>query len=514
MLLAAYEAIHKMTPSTLQISFKNKDRAYSADSTGMVGEVFSMDAGFVNGLNSMTASALPKFSTSTAKEDSSSVTKTANNPIIDTVEISSQSQSTPRVFDPTATDGPYEQKHIGGPLATSSAVDGYDGWAAMLKYCFGAVDGVPCGSQNKEFGNNPPVIPYWRSDDKNYSATNGYIPANTLTHEERNLIANLLVYSHDHGMSDDGATLIASCMISYAKDGHKYGLFNDEYKKVTLSNLAADRTEWGPERISNRDTMVQAFREGRYNVMGSTSRDDKEALTMDAVAVRTLSSQAAKDSLISDKLAGQVFVLSMDGGGYNTLQHFEDIEKLVYAYSQSHPNGGENSGVSAEAQKYMSYRNGEIAARHDLEAEAKLPPKHHTSDGKTDAVASVLADLGGKPGLAPTEDDRAFFDKYSERVGYVLSSLDETQKSTLGMLYKMAAQKGTSAALVKVDQLAGAMAALNYMNKMVGSSPNTADAGNFWTQMLQRNQNSVNAALRDALQKRLNQAATPVKSEE
>ncbi|WP_287847948.1 MULTISPECIES: hypothetical protein [Mobiluncus] len=52
------------------------------------------------------------------------------------------------------------------------------------------------------------------------------------------------------------------------------------------------------------------------------------------------------------------------------------------------------------------------------------------------------------------------------------------------------------------------------MNKMVGSSPNAADAGNFWTQMLQRNQNSVNEALRDVLKKRLNQAALPVKSDE
>ncbi|MCI6584759.1 MAG: hypothetical protein SPK50_02330 [Mobiluncus porci] len=58
------------------------------------------------------------------------------------------------------------------------------------------------------------------------------------------------------------------------------------------------------------------------------------------------------------------------------------------------------------------------------------------------------------------------------------------------------------------------MAVLNYMNKMVGSSPNAADAGNFWTQMLQRNQNSVNEALRDVLKKRLNQAALPVKSDE
>ena len=98
------------------------------------------------------------------------------------------------------------------------------------------------------------------------------------------------------------------------------------------------------------------------------------------------------------------------------------------------------------------------------------------------------------------------FAKYSSRVARVVTSLSDDQKSTLGMMYRLAEGKGSEAALLKVDQLAGAMASLNFMNEMLGAdkSKNPYASTNFWTQLLQQNQHNQMETLRTALETHLN----------
>ena len=104
-----------------------------------------MDAGLVNGLGAGVAGSLPRRSVgesrgSASVSDAGTAVSRGQSPIVDMVEITGvkpASGSTSAVFDPTAVDGPFEQKHIGGVLATSSAIDGYNG---CLLYTSDAAD--------------------------------------------------------------------------------------------------------------------------------------------------------------------------------------------------------------------------------------------------------------------------------------------------------------------------------------------------------------------------------------
>ncbi|WP_249290459.1 hypothetical protein [Mobiluncus mulieris] len=111
-----------------------------------------MDAGLVNGLGAGVAVSRGQV------------------PVMDTVEITGvkpASGSTPMVFDPTAVAGSFEQKHIGGVLATSSAIDGYNGWETMLKHLFGI--------QNGGDKSDIPVIPSFNwGGHGSYSVEGGY----------------------------------------------------------------------------------------------------------------------------------------------------------------------------------------------------------------------------------------------------------------------------------------------------------------------------------------------------
>lgn len=254
-------------------------------------EVVSMDAiGLSNyaAMNGIKPQAKPSNSAPVAGV--STPATSLEKPIVDTVEISSTTpQQAPQkaVFDPTATNGTYAQKHVCGELATSSAIDGYDGWAAMLRHCFGMTENLD--------RTDIPVIPRFSSLDRSvdgYGLAAGYIPANALTNEQRNLIANLFVYAHDHGMSEDGAVhSLASAMVDIATRG-SWSTGLQEYDEVSsLAQQAADTRE-DIHGVSNRDYLVDSVRRYGFTTRNNSARDDAEALQRDEVALRKVDALA------------------------------------------------------------------------------------------------------------------------------------------------------------------------------------------------------------------------------
>ncbi|MCI6584811.1 MAG: hypothetical protein MSC45_07070 [Mobiluncus sp.] len=432
-----------------------------------------MDAGLVNGLSSMVASTLPKSSMSSAK-DSASAVSTVSTPVIDTVEISSQTQSAAKVFDPTAVDGSYEQKHIGGALATSSAKDGFNGWEAMLKDMFGIENG---GDRN-----DMPVIyrfnPYDQSPDGRGPGA-GYVLANQLTNQERNFIANVYVYAHDNGLDTDIARTVGG------------GILN--------KTLASDNDAYSvAENAFAKGLHVYALNRPSYSL------DNEEQAEIDSVVLETLSSNAIKDSLITAEVRDELF--ASRPGDTGTLDRMRGIQQLIYAYSEKYSDGSASSdGVSSsEAKRYISWRENMVKGWDAWEDIRASDPQSFEATGDPDApnakTNQVLLDLFGKD----SSENLSVFDKYAQRVDYVASSLNDDQKSTLGMLYKLAEGKDSKAALAKVDQLAGAMAAMNYMNKM--NSEASGDASDFWSEMMVRNRDEATSALREAISKRLDAA--------
>lgn len=409
-----------------------------------------------------------------------SVKASLSHPVVDTAEITGgtipKTGDKTSIFDPAAAAGSHAQQHIDGSLATSSAKDGYDGWATMMKKCFGAVNGVPCGYKNQGAGNDMPVISHWDfspGQTDGYGLSDGYIPANALTHKERNLIANLYVYAHDNGISEHAVDAITSQMVNYAQYGHQYTYWNNTYT-THLSEWVTGAHAGKESAVFNRESMINSFRKGKFNVMQTETRDDSESFAMDAVAMRVLSSAALDDNLINKEVISQVFAAQWTSPLGNTLGSYEDIEKLIYAYSARYPDGGEVKSVSAEANKYMSWRVGEIAARHDIEAAAKQPPRD-TPETQGDTPAGASPE---KITPSPTE----VFTKYAKRISGLVGTLNDSQKSTLGMMYRLAEQRGDEKSLQKVDALAKALATSNFMEVMF--LPGKDKNGNTTTNLL------------------------------
>ena len=430
-------------------------------------------------------------------------------PIADTVEITTtpatETTTTPvAAFDPTATDGPYEQKHTGGALATSSAKDGFNGWEAMLKDYFGIT-----GQGDRT---DMAVIDHYDRYAGQYSRENGYRAANALTNEERNLVANLYVYAHDNGLSDSGAFKgLVNEMVRYAAEGHKV-TFNNNF----MEDLALMRTGLLPataQRIADgMDVNRPEFATNSESVVDAVNS-----------AVEILSSSAMDDSLLpvehlSNMLGPAVQFYGTDEHAAAGERYFADLKQIVNAYSPSAAQGevSVSSTPSVQAQKILDYHSDYVKYWDDAEAMAKtLSPSKFAGTGVPADLAALIGmnaegfNIPGLPG-ANDADNMTVFDQFADRISYVVSSLGDDQKSTLGMLYKMAGE--SKGKLAKVDQLAGAMAAMNYMNKMVGDD-NAMGTGNFWTQMLKQNQDQANEVLRDAIQKRLDRASVHVDTE-
>lgn len=436
-----------------------------------------------------------------------------NSPIADTVEISTPpatgtAKPVSAVFDPTATGGPYEQKHIGGALATSSAKDGFDGWDYMLKNVFFIEEG---GNRT----DMPHIYKYNYGRQGAFSSGEGYTPADALTNQERNLIANMYVYAHDNGldMTNGGTNAISTLvwgMVNYAASGHSITSMNNameaNFNGATGQFATSSRVLTQANAVAGMgaevDLAVAGIQAG-WHATGSYL-DDNRSLTDAQMALTTeiLSSSAMQDSLIptgylDNILAGQI-------SPRQSLSTFEDIRQVIYAYSPSASKGkvSVSSTPSAQAQNVINWRQNIDDFWSAVNAKLGSTGSNEVSgkNGLTDLFGAGNAKL-------KTEDYLKIFDKYSDRVSFVASSLTDEQKSSLGMMYKMAAEKGTDAALAKVDQLAGALAAMNYMNQMIGED-NAMGTGNFWTQMLKQNQEQANEMLRDALQKRHDQAST------
>lgn len=471
-------------------------------------EVVSMDAiGLSNyaAMNGIKPQAKP--SNSAPAQEASTPTTGLGKPIVDTVEISSPTpQQAPQkaVFDPTATNGTYAQKHICGELATTSAIDGYDGWAAMLKYCFGMTNNLD--------RTDMAVIPYFNSGDYSvdgYGPAAGYIPANALTNEQRNLIANVFVYAHDNGISEKGAARsIASAMVNIATHGASSTRIEEYDDVLSLAQQAAD-TRKGTDGFSHRDVLVDTIRRYGFSTRNNPARDDEEALQRDEVALRTLSSSAIKDNLISEHTINWCFVVGWGGENNRSLAQFQDLEKIVHAYSRT-PNTDDGKPVemSPLAQRYLNWRKGEVAARHSLEAEAKEPPKidfveiqarsmidgvfsmdggpyrkvrdvaeemvrfyegrvgkyPHLQEDQQLEVWKRIVEIKHEEARAEASNPQAAFDKYSSRISGLTSSLSGDQKSVLTRMYKLAEEKGDEASLRKVDALANAFAANNTLS--------------------------------------------------
>ncbi|NMX03171.1 hypothetical protein [Mobiluncus mulieris] len=409
-----------------------------------------MDASLVNGLNVGVAGSLPRRPVGEAR-GSASVSGTSvavsrgQVPVMDTVEITSAkpapaSASPSAVFDPTAVDGPFEQKHIGGVLATSSAIDGYNGWETMLKHLFGI--------QNGGDKSDIPVIPSFNWGGHGpYSVEGGYTPGHRFTQEERNLIANMYVYAHDHGMSELAVSHYTSA--AYSPD-RPYKVHDFECTWYGPKNPA----DWIDHRVlKGRAAMVEYFRRGVMDPPWWFNQPEEAAQTV----VETLSSAALNDNLIPKNWI--VNAAGEDCWGYNgsnTIKDYKDMQALVYAYSPHHSDGKPSElGVqSAEVQRYIAWREANFSQVRSMIAEAKQP------------AAAPVPGTQGAAGAGGVGDSGSYFDKYSARIEGLVAALDDSQKATLGELYNLAGKKGGEQALQKVDALAKAMVTANFMEVM------------------------------------------------
>ena len=411
-----------------------------------------MDAGLVNGLGAGVAGSLPRRpvgeSRGSASVSGTSVAVSRGRvPVMDTVEITSAkpapaSASPSAVFDPTAVDGPFEQKHIGGVLATSSAIDGYNGWETMLKHLFGI--------QNGGDKSDIPVIPSFNWGGHGpYSVEGGYTPGHRFTQEERNLIANMYVYAHDHGMSEMAVSHYTSAAYSPALP---YNVEDFDYAWIAPDN-PADRIDH--RVLEGRAAMVEYFRRGTIKPPRWFNQPEEAAQTV----VETLSSAALNDNLIPKNWI--VNAAGDDCWGYNgsnTIKDYKDVQALVYAYSPHHSDGKPSElGVqSAEAQRYIAWREANFSRVRSMIAEAKQP-----------AATPVPGAPAGAGNQGNVDGPKAYFEKYSSRIEGLVAALDDSQKATLGELYNLAGKKGGEQALQKVDALAKAMVTANFMEIML-----------------------------------------------
>lgn len=393
-----------------------------------------MDAGLVNGLSSMVAATPSKTPTSSTKENSTNVVPAASTPVVDTVEISSQTQSKAKVFDPTAVDGPYEQKHIGGALATSSAIDGFNGWEAMLKNAFGIENG---GDRN-----DMPVIHAYNPVD--YSP-NGIGPgaglraANQLTSEQRNLIANIYVYCHDNGLDYTLAVAMTSGLTPKAWDKLDGGMYADDALALSNPTLHIYSPDGRPGFATNNEFQAK----------------------VDSVVLKTFASDAAKDSLINKRMMDLAFTSRIGGPG-NDLNWVQGVQKLVYAYSKNHSENPESPSATStlEGQRYMQWRQMHMNVWDAIEKIAKEDPTSFEATGNPNAPN--LSEKTNYLGNAV----KNFEDKYAQRTAGIIGSLSEGQKNILGVMYELAKGKG-GAEMSKVDALAKAFASSNFVEVML-----------------------------------------------
>lgn len=415
-----------------------------------------MDAGLVNGSGTVVASTLPKSSTSATKNDTSTASSAVKTPVADTVEISSQAQNVAKVFDPTSADGPYEQKHIGGDLATSSAKDGYNGWEAMLKYEFGIENG---GDRN-----DMPVAPSFSYIHVGpYTAENGYVPSSQFTHEQRNLIANMYVYAHDHGISESAVVSLVAGALEFNGDVYRV---KDFEKSWTIPNNPALRSD----KLTGRAAMVEYLRNGSIE----PPEWFYQPAEVTSMVADTLSSAAMSDNLIPSNWIEKSFGMEMWGRhGYTSLDDYKGIQSLIYAYSQNHSDGAPaQEGVrSAAAQRFISWHETNVAQWQSVIDEAKQP-------------SSGVSGISGVPGGVSkvSSDPKDVFAKYADRLEGLADSLNDSQKATLGMMYKLASEKGDEGSMKKVDALAKAFATSNFMEVML--LPGKDKDGNSTTNLL------------------------------
>lgn len=400
-----------------------------------------MDAGLVNGLSSMVASALPKSSTSSTKNDGSAVSSAVKTPVADTVEISSQAQSVAKVFDPTSADGPYEQKHIGGDLATSSAKDGYNGWEAMLKYMFGIQNGgdksdMPVISKFSYMGVGPNTV------------SEGYVPANQLTNKERNLIANMFVYAHDQGMSEISVRNIVASSVWTSDQIYHVQDFNATWDAPMDESLHIPN-------LQGRAATVEYVRQGSVKPPVWFSQPEEVTQTI----VDTLSSSALTDNLIPSQWIENSYGIETWGDfGHDSIDYYKEEQRLIFAYSPSHASGSvaEKGMQSAAAQRYIAFHEAGKAQWQGILDEAKQP---------SSGVSGIPGAVGGESKVS--SDPKDVFAKYADRLEGLADALNNSQKATLGMMYKLASEKGGEDSMKKVDALAKAFATANFMEVML-----------------------------------------------
>lgn len=465
-------------------------------------------------------------------------------PVVDTVQLSESARgsvSSVAGFDPTRGAGSLEQRHVGGGLATTSAKDGFNGWAAMLHWQFGLDDGV-------DHTDMPFIKKFNWNNVGRFSSAEGYHPSNCLTAEERNLMANLYVYAHDHGIDIRNgcggfASLAIGGMVGYAACGHKMNDYINayasdpdfgaqRYKPETFKFLQGVSIEQS-EGLHSQDPLIRAAHNLANGLIDERPRfagDGEATRRVLQIATEVLSSSAMKDNLLDTSHLDNTFLSILKGSPSEEamVSKAEDVRRLVYAYSRSGSRGEVtvSDQPSAQAQKLLDYRQkwvdlwdrAELMAR-DIEPVVGSPA--YKAGVRFGAVPGSVSDSGkgSVPGLGEEfglgsvskQDGLELFAKYSDRVARVVTSLSDDQKSTLGMMYRLAERKGSEAALLKVDQLAGAMASLNFMNEMLGAdkSKNPYASTNFWTQLLQQNQHNQMESLRTALETHLNKTTAP-----
>ena len=111
---------------------------------------------------------------------------------------------------------------------------------------------------------------------------------------------------------------------------------------------------------------------------------------------------------------------------------------------------------SAAAQRYIAFHEAGKAQWQGILDEAKQP-------------SSGVSGIPGVPGGVSkvSSDPKEVFAKYADRLEGLADALNDSQKATLGMMYKLASEKGGEGSMKKVDALAKAFATANFMEVML-----------------------------------------------
>ncbi|EPI58281.1 hypothetical protein HMPREF1579_01341, partial [Gardnerella vaginalis JCP8066] len=115
--------------------------------------------------------------------------------------------------------------------------------------------------------------------------------------------------------------------------------------------------------------------------------------------------------------------------GLAVSNYYTEEQRLIFAYSPSYASGSvsEKGMQSAAAQRYIAFHEAGKAQWQGILDEAKQP---------SSGVSGIPGAVGGVSKVS--SDPKDVFAKYADRLESLAGALNDSQKATLGMMYKLA----------------------------------------------------------------------------